>query len=78
MESKRGPLGMHATSGLLYLLRVIVRMENLVELLSRGLSHVSLLGNSVQLPVIIHNCRLIYIYSNIDIKLYSDFGYTGL
>jgi hypothetical protein len=31
MESKLGPLGASATSGLLYLPRVIVRMENLVE-----------------------------------------------
>jgi hypothetical protein len=31
VESKLGPLGMSATSGLLYLPRVIVRMENLVE-----------------------------------------------
>jgi hypothetical protein len=31
VESKLGPLGTSATSGLLYLPRVIVRMENLVE-----------------------------------------------
>jgi hypothetical protein len=31
VESKLGPLGMLATSGLLYLPWVIVRMENLVE-----------------------------------------------
>jgi hypothetical protein len=31
MESKLGPLGTLPTSGLLYLPRVIVRMENLVE-----------------------------------------------
>jgi hypothetical protein len=31
VESKLGPLGTSATSGLLYLPRVIVKMENLVE-----------------------------------------------
>jgi hypothetical protein len=31
METKLGPLGRSVTSGLLYLPRVIVRMENLVE-----------------------------------------------
>jgi hypothetical protein len=31
MEFILGPLGMSATSGLLYLPRVIVRMENVVE-----------------------------------------------
>jgi hypothetical protein len=31
VESKLRPLGTSATSGLLYLLRVTVRMENLVE-----------------------------------------------
>jgi hypothetical protein len=31
MESRLGPLGTLATSGLLYLLRVTVRMENLIE-----------------------------------------------
>jgi hypothetical protein len=31
VESKLGPLGMSATSGLLYLHRVIVRMVNLME-----------------------------------------------
>jgi hypothetical protein len=31
VESKSGPLGTSATSGLLYLPRVIVRMENSVE-----------------------------------------------
>jgi hypothetical protein len=30
MESKLDPLGMSATSGLLYLTRMIVRMQNLV------------------------------------------------
>jgi hypothetical protein len=31
VESKLGPIGTSATSGLLYLPRVIVRMEKLVE-----------------------------------------------
>jgi hypothetical protein len=31
VESKLGPLGTSATSGLLYLPRVIVRMKNVVE-----------------------------------------------
>jgi hypothetical protein len=31
MEYRLGPLGMSVTSGILYLLRVIARTENLVE-----------------------------------------------
>jgi hypothetical protein len=40
VESKLGPLGTSATSGLLYLPRVIVRMENLMELTLAGATEV--------------------------------------
>jgi hypothetical protein len=45
LESKLGPLGTLATSGLLYLPRVIVRMKNLVEI--RLVGETEILGENL-------------------------------
>jgi hypothetical protein len=53
MESKLGPLGTSATSGLLYLPRVIVRMDNLVEW--RLTSETEVLGENLPQSQFVHH-----------------------